>query len=132
MGKRERYEPGTFCWVDLATTDPAGAKAFYGALFGWETETAEENGQPVYVSIKNAERSQRAIRVRRPRSPRRRFHLRHNRTTSPLVFGVGVESVGVPEQDPDYLCFEVVARSTRVVPAGMGELRGASGADGPR
>lgn len=25
MGKRERYEPGTFCWVDLATTDPAGA-----------------------------------------------------------------------------------------------------------
>jgi len=39
MGKRTRYEPGTFCWVDLATTDPAGAKAFYGALFGW---TAEE------------------------------------------------------------------------------------------
>lgn len=36
MGKRERYEPGTFCWVDLATTDPAGAKAFYGDLFGWE------------------------------------------------------------------------------------------------
>ncbi len=33
MGKRERYEPGTFCWVDLATTDPAGAKAFYGELF---------------------------------------------------------------------------------------------------
>ncbi len=38
MGKRERYEPGTFCWVDLATTDPAGAKAFYGELFGWEVE----------------------------------------------------------------------------------------------
>jgi uncharacterized protein len=35
VGKRERYEPGTFCWVDLATTDPAEAKAFYGALFGW-------------------------------------------------------------------------------------------------
>ena len=39
MGKRERYEPGTFCWVDLATTDPAGAKAFYGELFGWEAGT---------------------------------------------------------------------------------------------
>src|SRR5919199_1048247 len=38
MGERERYEPGTFCWVDLATTDPAGAKAFYGELFGWEAE----------------------------------------------------------------------------------------------
>ncbi len=38
MGKRERYELGTFCWMDLATTDPAGARAFYGELFGWETE----------------------------------------------------------------------------------------------
>lgn len=38
MGKRSRYEPGTFCWVDLQTTDPEGAKNFYGELFGWEAE----------------------------------------------------------------------------------------------
>ena len=38
MGERTRYAPGTFCWVDLATTDPAGAKSFYGELFGWEAE----------------------------------------------------------------------------------------------
>ncbi len=38
MGKQERYEPGTFCWVDLATTDPASAKTFYGELFGREAE----------------------------------------------------------------------------------------------
>ena len=38
MGKREQYEPGTFCWVDLATTDAMSAKAFYGELFGWEAE----------------------------------------------------------------------------------------------
>lgn len=38
MGKRESYEPGTFCWVDLATTDPAGAADFYGGLFGWQAE----------------------------------------------------------------------------------------------
>ncbi len=38
MGKRSRYEPGTFCWVDLATTDPESAKAFYGELFGWGAE----------------------------------------------------------------------------------------------
>ena len=38
MGKRERYAPGIFCWVDLATTDAEGAKAFYGELFGWEPE----------------------------------------------------------------------------------------------
>ncbi len=38
MGKRTSYEPGTFCWVDVATTDRTGAKAFYGALFGWEAD----------------------------------------------------------------------------------------------
>ncbi len=28
------YPDGIFCWVDVATTDLAGAKAFYGGLFG--------------------------------------------------------------------------------------------------
>jgi uncharacterized protein len=36
MGERTRYESGTFSWVDLATTDQDGAKAFYAGLFGWE------------------------------------------------------------------------------------------------
>lgn len=31
----ERHEPGTFSWVELATTDPAAAREFYTALFGW-------------------------------------------------------------------------------------------------
>jgi uncharacterized protein len=35
MGTRTSYEPGVFSWVDLATTDVDGAKAFYGGLFGW-------------------------------------------------------------------------------------------------
>lgn len=30
------HAPGTPCWVDLQTTDPAGARAFYARLFGWE------------------------------------------------------------------------------------------------
>jgi len=44
MGKREHYEPGTFCWVDLSTSDAGGAKAFYGQLFGWEFEDSEIPG----------------------------------------------------------------------------------------
>jgi predicted enzyme related to lactoylglutathione lyase len=36
MGERTSYAPGTFCWVELATTDAAGAKDFYAALLGWE------------------------------------------------------------------------------------------------
>jgi uncharacterized protein len=38
MGEVTAYPPGTFCWVDLATTDLESAKRFYGELFGWEME----------------------------------------------------------------------------------------------
>jgi predicted enzyme related to lactoylglutathione lyase len=38
VAERTQYAPGTFSWTDLATTDPDAAKAFYGALFGWEAE----------------------------------------------------------------------------------------------
>jgi predicted enzyme related to lactoylglutathione lyase len=36
MGERTEYAPGTFCWEELTTTDQGAAKAFYGALLGWE------------------------------------------------------------------------------------------------
>jgi uncharacterized protein len=36
MGERTSYREGTPSWVDLMTSDPAGARAFYGGLFGWE------------------------------------------------------------------------------------------------
>jgi predicted enzyme related to lactoylglutathione lyase len=32
------HAPGTFCWADLGTTDPAAAKRFYAALFDWSSE----------------------------------------------------------------------------------------------
>ena len=52
IGKRDRYAPGTFCWVDLATTDPAGAKAFYGALFGWEADDMPAGEGMVYTMLR--------------------------------------------------------------------------------
>jgi uncharacterized protein len=36
VGERTEHAPGTFSWAELATTDPAGAKTFYGELLGWE------------------------------------------------------------------------------------------------
>lgn len=32
------YQPGTPAWVDLMTSDPEGARRFYGELLGWEFE----------------------------------------------------------------------------------------------
>jgi predicted enzyme related to lactoylglutathione lyase len=36
MGKRAAYTPGTFCWVELTSTDQDAAKSFYGELLGWQ------------------------------------------------------------------------------------------------
>src|SRR3954467_9938913 len=38
MGERTSYPPGTFSWVDLQTSDPEAAKAFYSSLLGWDYE----------------------------------------------------------------------------------------------
>jgi predicted enzyme related to lactoylglutathione lyase len=48
MGERTSYPPGTFSWVDLGTTDGEGAKAFYGALLGWQFEDLPVPGSPPY------------------------------------------------------------------------------------
>ena len=57
MGKLEHYEPGTFCWADLATTDPVSAKTFYRELFGWEAEEmpAGEAGTYTMLSLEGDE-----------------------------------------------------------------------------
>ncbi len=36
MGARDSYPAGTFCWVDLATTDAPAAQRFYAELLGWD------------------------------------------------------------------------------------------------
>jgi predicted enzyme related to lactoylglutathione lyase len=72
MGKRTEHAPGTFSWVDLTTTDPAGAKSFYGELFGWEFEDnpiPEEGGGGVYIMCKVQGDSAAAISERREGDP---------------------------------------------------------------
>lgn len=50
MGKRAKYEPGTFCWVDLTTTDLDAAKRFYRELLGWEYDDRPANGDVYSVA----------------------------------------------------------------------------------
>jgi uncharacterized protein len=52
MGERERYAPGTFCWVDLGTTDNASAKSFYTRLFGWEAVDSPAGHAGVYTMFR--------------------------------------------------------------------------------
>lgn len=39
-----REDAGRFCWLDLAATDAAGAKAFYRNMFGWTSHEQAANG----------------------------------------------------------------------------------------
>lgn len=50
MADRESYAPGTPSWVDLATSDQAAAKSFYGALFGWSYDDLAV-GDDVFYSM---------------------------------------------------------------------------------
>jgi uncharacterized protein len=51
MGERTSYEPGTFCWTDLGTTDAAGAKGFYTQLFGWDADDVPVGGGETYTML---------------------------------------------------------------------------------
>jgi predicted enzyme related to lactoylglutathione lyase len=45
MPRIETHDPGTICWIDLASTDAAGAEQFYCELFGWTcSEPIEDAG----------------------------------------------------------------------------------------
>ena len=48
MGQRASYEPGNFCWVDLATTDVAAARDFYAEVFGWSDDGHPETGYTIF------------------------------------------------------------------------------------
>jgi len=40
------FVPGSPCWLDLGAPDVAAAAAFYGSVFGWETESmGDETGE---------------------------------------------------------------------------------------
>ncbi|MGE5283092.1 MAG: VOC family protein [Chloroflexota bacterium] len=45
-------EPGALCWNELETRDPGAAKAFYGAVFGWDFADHEMPGGMKYVELK--------------------------------------------------------------------------------
>ena len=48
----DRYEPGTFCWADLATTDAEGAKKFYTSILGLASvEVPMGEGMGAYVML---------------------------------------------------------------------------------
>ena len=75
MGKRTQYEPGTFSWIELATTDLDGAKDFYGRLFSWQADDRpipdEAGGGTYTMAMLDAEE---VAGLSEPASARQAFH----------------------------------------------------------
>ena len=51
------HAPGTFCWMELGTTDPAAAKSFYGELFGWTFNEVPAGPDMTYTMVYSDEQS---------------------------------------------------------------------------
>ena len=51
MAERTSYEPGTFNWIELRTTDGEGAKKFYSELFSWSTIDNQAGPDMIYVTL---------------------------------------------------------------------------------
>ena len=51
MQESPEYAPGTFCWVELGTTDGEAAKKFYTELFGWSFTDHPMGPSGVYTML---------------------------------------------------------------------------------
>jgi len=52
MSVVEKHAPGSFCWVELGTTNSAAAKAFYNGLFGWQSHDEPVGPGRVYTLLR--------------------------------------------------------------------------------
>ena len=52
MQKSVEYKPGTFCWVELGTTDGEAAKKFYTQLFDWDFTDNPVGPSGIYTILK--------------------------------------------------------------------------------
>ncbi|HEY6221456.1 MAG TPA: VOC family protein, partial [Candidatus Eisenbacteria bacterium] len=66
MPEVTKYEPGNFCWPELATSDPDGAKRFYAGLFGWSAEDSPAGPDMVYTMLRQKGKNVGALYRIRP------------------------------------------------------------------
>lgn len=52
----DHHAPGTFAWLELATSDAPAAKKFYSSLFGWKPADFPMGNDEVYTMFKLDER----------------------------------------------------------------------------
>ena len=66
MPNISKHVQGTPSWVDLSTSDQAGAKRFYGSLLGWTWDDEDMGNGEMYSMAKLKGRSAAAVSPQRP------------------------------------------------------------------
>ncbi|MFZ0801669.1 MAG: VOC family protein, partial [Terriglobales bacterium] len=66
MRNIDKHQPGSFCWIELATTDQNAAKKFYSSLFGWEVNDMPMGPTDVYTIFRLQGRDAAAACTLRP------------------------------------------------------------------
>jgi predicted enzyme related to lactoylglutathione lyase len=67
MPEPDHIAPGLFCWVELATSDQSGAKAFYNRLFGWQSADSPIGDGQTYTMLSLRSRHVGALYQQDPR-----------------------------------------------------------------
>ncbi len=62
----DSHPPGSFCWVELATSDQPAAKAFYQSLFGWTPNDMPMGPGDFYTIFRLEDRDAAAAYTLRP------------------------------------------------------------------
>jgi predicted enzyme related to lactoylglutathione lyase len=57
MTNIDKFAPGSFCWIELGTTDQKAAKEFYGSLFGWKADDMPIGENDFYTMFKLGDRT---------------------------------------------------------------------------
>ncbi|MFZ0797779.1 MAG: VOC family protein [Terriglobales bacterium] len=52
MANIEQHPAGSFCWIELHTSDQKAAKSFYNSLFGWEAHDNPMGPDSYYTEFK--------------------------------------------------------------------------------
>jgi len=66
MTVRTAYEHGTPSWIDLSTTDVAGARVFYTSIFGWTYDVNPTDQGGEYIIARKGEHATAGLSRQRP------------------------------------------------------------------
>ena len=54
MSERKEYAPGTFCWIELGTSNTEAGKEFYAGLFDWAMEDVPMDAGGQYTLLRRS------------------------------------------------------------------------------